>query len=156
MADTRYYFEDFDVGRAFALGPRDVSAAEIIAFARKFDPQPMHLSEDEGKASILGGLSASGWHTSGMMMRMLTDSFLLQSASQGSPGVDFMEWRNPVLAGDRLSGKSTVLDARPLRSRPGLGVVRFRHELFNQKGAPVCVSENAILMGMRVKAENAA
>jgi acyl dehydratase len=156
MAQKTYFYEDFTPGREFALGPRHVTAEEIIAFAREFDPQPMHLTEEAGKQSILGGLSASGWHTSGMMMRMLTDSFLLQSTSQGSPGIDFMEWRNPVLAGDTLSGRTIVLEARPLRSRPGIGVVRFRHEIVNQNGAPVCVGENAIMMGMRDLAESAA
>lgn len=156
MAEKRYSYEDFTVGRSFPLGPRSVSAEEIIDFAREFDPQPMHLSKEQGEASILGGLSASGWHTSGMMMRMLTDSFLLDSTSQGSPGIDFLEWRHPVLAGDTLSGKTTVVEARPLRSRPGIGVVRFRHEIVNQKGQPVCTGENAIMMGMRGAAENAA
>ena len=156
MAEKRYSYEDFTVGRAFSLGPRHVTAEEIIDFAREFDPQPMHLSEEEGKASILGGLSASGWHTSGMMMRMLTDSFLLDSTSQGSPGIDWMEWRNPVLAGDTLSGHTTVLEARPLKSRPGIGLIRFRHEILNQSGAPVCVGENVIMMGMRNPVETAA
>lgn len=156
MAEKRYCYEDFTVGRSFALGPRHVTAEEIIDFAREFDPQPMHLSEEDGRASILGGLSASGWHTSGMMMRMLTDSFLLDSSSQGSPGIDFLEWRNPVLAGDTLSGKTTVVEARPLKSRPGIGLVRFRHEIVNQKGEPVCTGENAIMMGMRTARENAA
>ena len=156
MAAKRYFYEDFTVGREFPLGPRHVTAEEIIDFAREFDPQPMHLSEEEGKASILGGLSASGWHTSGMMMRMLTDSFLLESTSQGSPGIDFMEWRNPVLAGDTLSGHTRVLEARTLKSRPGIGLVRFRHEILNQNGSPVCVGENVIMMGMRNLAESAA
>ncbi len=156
MAEKTYAFEDFTAGRSFALGPKHVTAEEIIAFAREFDPQPMHLSEEAGKASILGGLSASGWHTSGMMMRMLTDAFLLESTSQGSPGIDFLEWRNPVLAGDTLSGTTTVVEARPLRSRPGIGVVRFRHEIVNQKGEPVCTGENAIMMGMRTLTESAA
>lgn len=156
MAQKRFHYEDFTPGREFALGPIHVSAEDIIAFAREFDPQPMHLSEEDGKASVLGGLSASGWHTSSLMMRMLADAFLLESTSQGAPGIDFLEWRNPVLASDTLSGRTVVVEARPLRSRPGIGLVRFRHEIANQKGAAVCVGENAIMMGMRDIGETAA
>ena len=89
-----------------------VKAEDIIAFAGEFDPQPMHLSEEGGKASILGGLSASGWHTCAMFMRMLCDAFLLDSTSQGSPGIDHVKWKKPVLAGDRLTGTLTVLAKR--------------------------------------------
>lgn len=138
------------------LGPKHVEASEVVEFAREFDAQPMHLSEEGGKASILGGLSASGWHTCAMMMRMMTDSFILDSSSQGAPGIDFLEWRKPVLAGDTLSGKSIVLDARPLRSRPGIGMVRFRNEIYNQKGILVLAGEHAIMMAMREHTEASA
>jgi len=141
-------FEDFQMGRRFALGPRLITAAEIIEFAREFDPQPMHLDEAAGRASILGGLAASGWHTSALFMRMMAESFLVNSFSQGAPGVDFMEWRKPVLAGDTLSGHSTVLEARALRSRSGIGMVKFRHEVQNQKDEVVCLSENSIMFVM--------
>lgn len=152
----KFCYEDFNPGREFALGPKPVVAAEVIEFAKEFDAQPMHLSEEGGKASILGGLSASGWHTCAMMMRMMADSYILESSSQGAPGIDFLEWRKPVLAGDTLSGKSVVLETRPLRSRPGIGVVRFRNELYNQKGELVLAGENAIMMGMRESTEASA
>jgi acyl dehydratase len=84
-----------------------------------------------------------------MFMRMMADSFVLNSLCEGAPGVDFMEWRKPVLAGDTLSGHSTVLEARPMRSRPGLGIVKFRHEVENQRGELVCLSENSVIFGMR-------
>ena len=81
----------------------------------------MHLDEAAGRASILGGLSASGWHTCAMFMRLLCDGFLLDSTSQGSPGIDYAKWKKPVLAGDTLTGKSTVLSqARISKSRPGI------------------------------------
>lgn len=149
MSDPKLAFEDFQPGRRFPLGPKTVTAAEIIEFAKEFDPQPMHVDESAGRASILGGLAASGWHTSAIFMRMMAESFLLRSNSQGAPGVDFMEWRKPVLAGDTISGYSTVLDARPLRSRPGIGMVKFRHEVENQKGELVCVAENSIMFVLR-------
>jgi acyl dehydratase len=149
LTDQKLTFEDFELGRTFALGPKTVTAAEIIEFAREFDPQPMHLDEAAGRASILGGLAASGWHTSAMFMRMMTDSFILNSLSQGAPGIDVMEWRKPVLAGDTLAGHSTVTEARALKSRPGVGIVKFRHELANQRGDLVCASEGSIMFAMR-------
>lgn len=153
---SRLYFEDFEPGREFALGPTTVEAAEIVEFATEFDPQPMHLSEEAGKASILGGLSASGWHTSCLMMRMLIDAYLLSSASEGAPGIDMMEWKKPVLAGDTLAGRSTVTAARMLRSRPSIGIASFRHELHNQRGETVLVSENSIMFRRRTTGGDAA
>lgn len=148
-----YAFEDFAVGQSFPLATRQVTADEIVAFASEFDPQPMHLSEEAGRASILGGLSASGWHTASLFMRMMFDGWLSRTTSEGSPGIDLMEWKKPVLAGDRLSGRSTVLDARPLRSRPGIGLVRFLHEVENQRGEVVMRGENPIMMRMRNSGE---
>ncbi|MCR9135801.1 MAG: MaoC family dehydratase [Alphaproteobacteria bacterium] len=145
----KYAYEDFTPGTRFELGPHTISAEEIIDFAAEFDAQPMHLEETAGKASLLGGLAASGWQTSAILMRMICDAFLLETASQGSPGVDFAQWRSPVLAGDRLHGNCEVLAARPLASRPGLGLVKFRHELFNQREQLVLACENPIFVARR-------
>ncbi|NKQ75201.1 enoyl-CoA hydratase [Rhizobium sp. UPM1132] len=149
MSAEKLSFEDFRPGCRFALGPKLVIAEEIIEFAREFDPQPMHLDEAAGRASILGGLAASGWHTSSMFMRMMADSYLLNALAEGAPGIDLMEWRKPVLAGDTLLGHSTVLESRAMRSRPGIGIVKFRHEVENQRGQLVLVSENSVMLRMR-------
>lgn len=156
MTDVTYFYEDFQPGREFSYQPRPVGAKEIIAFAREFDPQDMHLSEEGGRDSILGGLAASGWHSCALMMRMLFDAVLKDSAAEGAPGIDMVEWRRPVLAGDTLSGLSRVLDRRPLKSRPGLGLVRFRHEVYNQNGELLLVLENPTIFRMRAKAEEVA
>ena len=156
MTEERYFFEDFTPGRIFSLAQKQVTAEEIVEFAAEFDPQPMHLDEAAGKASILGGLSASGWHTASMFMRMMFDGWLSRSSSEGSPGIEFMEWKKPVLAGDLLSGRSTVLESRPLRSRPGIGIVKFLHEVENQRGQVVMRGENPIMMRLREVSENAA
>ena len=148
MDVTTYTYEDFTPGRVFPLGPIAVTAADIIEFAREFDPQPMHLDENAGKDSILGGLAASGWHTSSLTMRMMIDSYILNSTCQGSPGIDVMEWKKPVLAGDTLSGRAVVVSARPLQSRPGIGVVKLRHETENQHGELVAMSENSVMFRM--------
>jgi acyl dehydratase len=146
-------YDDFVEGGSVDLGSKLVTAEEIVEFASEFDPQPMHLDEDAGKASILGGLSASGWHTCAMFMRMMCDAFLLDSTSQGAPGIDYVRWKRPVLAGDTLTGKTTVLAKRLSKSRPTLGFVTCRHELFNQKGEQVLELEHT---GMFLKREAAA
>lgn len=145
MTGKTWAYEDFVEGAALDLGTKHVSAAEIIEFASEFDAQPMHLDEAAGKASILGGLSASGWHTCAMFMRMLCDTVLLDSTSQGAPGVDHVKWKKPVLAGDTLSGKLTILGKRQSRSRPQLGLVSMRAELFNQRGENVFELENTAM-----------
>lgn len=139
------YFEDFTPGRRFDYKPLTMQADDMVAFASEFDPQPMHLDDEVGRRSILGGLSASGWHTSAIGMRMMIDAFLGHSSSQGSPGIDFMDWKKPVLAGDVLAGFSLVLDARRSKSRPGIGIVKFRSELTNQSGETVAVSQSSVL-----------
>ncbi|MBB4185336.1 MaoC family dehydratase [Sinorhizobium terangae] len=143
------YFEDFTPGRRFDYHPVAVQAPDIIAFASEFDPQPMHLDEEAGKRSILGGLSASGWHTSAIGMRMMIDAFLGNSSSQGSPGIDFMDWKKPVIAGDVLTGFSLVLGARQSKSKPDVGIVKFRNEINNQTGEAIAVSECSVLFRRR-------
>lgn len=139
-------FEDFAVGVIVPLGPYPVTREETIAFAAEFDPIPFHLDEAAAEKSMLGGLSASGWHTCAMMMRMMVDAFLGDSTSQGSPGVDFVQWLRPVRPGDTLEGTMTVLEARLSKSRPTLGVAKLRNELRNQDGHPVLTAEYILLM----------
>lgn len=122
-------FEDLTVGRTFALGPVTVTAEEIVAFAGEFDPQDFHLDGESAQAAQVGGLIASGWHTCALAMRMFCDAYLLDSTSQGAPGVGAVRWLAPVRPGDVLSGTSTVSEARLSRSRSNLGIVRFDHEV---------------------------
>jgi acyl dehydratase len=133
----RIYFEDFVPGAVTTYGPRTVTREEIIAFASEFDPQPMHLDEEAAKKTMLGGLSASGWHSCAIMMRLLYDGFLVNAASMGAPGIDEMKWLKPVRPGDALSVRLTVLAKREPKTRPELGFVQFRCELLNQQGEVV-------------------
>ena len=142
MSGKTWAYEDFEVGSTIPIGEKHVTAQEIIEFASEFDYQPMHLDEEAGKASILGGLAASGWHTCCIFMKMMCDGFLLDSTSQGSPGVDYVRWKKPVLAGDTLTGASTVTARRVSASRPGLGFVTVQHELVNQRGEVVLELQN--------------
>ena len=145
MRTKKWAFEDFVPGSSIELGERHVTGEEIVEFAAEFDSQPMHLEEQAGKASILGGLSASGWHTCAMMMRMMCDTFLLDSTSQGAPGVDYVRWKKPVLAGDTLRGTVTVLEKRLSASRPGLGLVTVRYDLVNQRDEKVLEMKNTAM-----------
>lgn len=149
MTDKTWAYEDFEVGRIIEFGPRTIDAGEMIEFASEFDPEPMHLDEDAGKASILGGLAASGLFTAAVFMRMMCDAYLLDSTSQGAPGVESLNFRKPLLAGDTLSGRTTVLSRRVSSSRPGLGFVTVRHDLFNQRGDTVCEMTNTGMFLLR-------
>jgi acyl dehydratase len=148
-AARKWAFEDFAEGTVIDLGSKHVTSSEIVEFASEFDAQPMHLDEEAGKASILGGLAASGWHTCAIFMRMLCDACLLDSTSQGAPGIEQVKWKRPVLAGDTLAGRTTVLAARRSKSRPGIGLVTFHSELFNQKGESVFEQENVCMFARR-------
>lgn len=123
------HFEDFAAGQVHALGPHHVTAEAIIAFAKEFDPQPFHLDEKAARQSILGGLAASGWHTTAMLMRLMCDACLSRSAILGSSGMDEIKWLAPVLAGDVLTGTFTITGTRASSSRPGIGIVTFTSTL---------------------------
>lgn len=110
---------------------------EILAFAREFDPQPFHLDEAAARRTIYGGLLASGWHTAAILMRLMWETYLKDTASMGSPGVDEVRWLKPVRPGDTLRARFTVTDARPSRSRPDRGVVTSLSEVLNQHGEVV-------------------
>jgi acyl dehydratase len=131
------WLEDFEVGDKATFGLTRVSAEDIKAFARQFDPQPFHLDEEAGKATPFGGLVASGWHTAALCMRMMVDQMGQKSGSIGSPGVDELRWLKPVRPGDELSVRSEVLEVAPSRSKPDRGVLRVRYEVVNQSGESV-------------------
>lgn len=119
-------FEDLPAGRIIPLGEVIVDRDDMVDFAKKFDPQPFHLDEEAGRSSILGGLSASGWYTASLWMRRWVDVVLSDSTSQGSPGVKELTWLAPVFAGDRLTFRCEVLNARLSKSRPNLGLVEMQ------------------------------
>jgi acyl dehydratase len=137
LREPRFFWEDFPTGLVREFGGLQVSREAVIAFAREFDPQPFHLDETAAEASLFGRVAASGWHTCAMTMRMMCDAYLLDSASLGSPGLDHLRWLAPVFPGDTLSGRLTVLEARPMASRPGVGLVRSAWEVMNQTGVTV-------------------
>ena len=133
MSDLLHY-EDFAVGETFDLGTYEVTAQEIKAFAREFDPQFFHLDDERAKSSVLGGLSASGWHSCGILMRLMVDGYLWRTAGMGSPGVEEVKWLRPIYAGETLRGCMTVLSKRQSKSRPEMGLVTMRWEAQSAQG----------------------
>jgi acyl dehydratase len=130
----KYYWEDFYSGQVREIGGYSLSEEEIIEFAKKYDPQPFHTDIEAAKHTFFGGLIASGWQTASLCMRMLCDLYLLEAASLGSPGVDELRWVKPVRPGDTLRLQTTVLETRASKSRPDMGTVRHRSEVYNQHG----------------------
>jgi acyl dehydratase len=114
-----------------------VTHDEIVTFALQFDPQPFHTDDEAARRTFYGGLLASGWHTTAILMRLLWETFLKDAASLGSPGVDEVRWIKPVRPGDTLRARFTVTEARPSQSRPDRGIVRSFSEVFNQHGEVV-------------------
>ena len=145
----QWYFEDFVPGKVIELGSRTVSEDEIIAYATQFDPQPFHIDKVAAEDSIFGGVIASGWHTCGMIMRLVVDGFLNDSSSMGSPGVDEVRWILPVRPGDSLSVTAETLDSRPSTSKLDRGVVFTMWRATNQDGNLVCTIKGMGMFGRR-------
>ncbi len=141
MSQIKYYWEDMAAGSVRDLGTVTISAQEIKDFARQFDPQPFHLDEAAAQHSIFGALCASGWHTCALAMKLTVENFLLEAASMGSPGLESLRWLKPVYPGDTLRLEQSVVESRALRSRPDIGLVRSRWEMFNQNGDKVMQME---------------
>jgi len=131
------YWDDIKAGDVVELGSRTMEKERMLSFAREFDPQPFHADESAAKASIWGGLIASGWHTGSVLMRLFYEGFLKDTASLGSPGIDELRWLKPVRPGDTLSARLTVTEAAPSRSKPDRGIIRSVMELRNQHGEVV-------------------
>lgn len=145
----RYYFEDFTIGRVFDSGTRQLSEQDILGFAREYDPQYFHTDPEAAKQSIFGGLIASGWQTVGVCMRLMCDSYLLESSSMGSPGVDAVRWVKPVYPGDTLRMRATVIAAKPSSSKPDRGMATMRCNIYNQKDELVMHMQGVQMMGRR-------
>ena len=127
-------FAEFTVGRLIVLGPVSLTEAQMLAFARQWDPQWFHTDPARAEQDRWGGLIASGWQTCALAMKLGVDNVLTGSESFGSPGLDYVKWLAPVRAGDALTLTITVQNARRSQSRADLGIVKWRWELRNQRG----------------------
>ncbi len=143
------YWEDIEIGHTYALGSVTLNEAEIVAFAREFDPQPFHIDRAAAEASMFGGIIASGWHTCSAMMRLLADNFLHPETSLGSPGIDEVRWPKPVRAGDTISASLTATAKRASASKPFMGLVFYDWTGVNQRSEVVATMKGTNLIRRR-------
>jgi len=144
------WFEDVEVGRETAFGSYEVTREEVIDFARKYDPQPFHLSDEAAAKTHFGRLAASGWHTCAMTMAVIARHVVAEEqAGLGSPGIDELRWLKPVYPGDTLHVRGKVIDKRESRSRPDIGSFRTQTTVTNQDGVPVMSFTSIVLMRRR-------
>jgi acyl dehydratase len=149
------YFEDIAIDRVALLGNTRVTTEEIKAYARAFDPQPLHLDEEAAKHTMIGRLCASGWHSCAILMRLMCDGFLLDASSLGSPGMEEVKFLKPVFPDEQLSGRWTCLSKRVLKSRPEVGSCRMIFELLNAKGEVALSWDTTQFMKLRNAATQA-
>jgi acyl dehydratase len=145
------YFEDFPLGEVVEYGRVDVSVDEIIAFAREFDPQPFH-TDKEAAAAATGGLIASGWHTSALLLRMNCEAFLMRAGILEEAGVEEVRWQQPVRPGDRLHVRRQTLACRSREGRTRAGEVEFLYEVVNQNGVAAMTQRSVLLLKQRPQA----
>ncbi|WP_449233897.1 MaoC family dehydratase [Azospirillum doebereinerae] len=131
------YFEDLAVGDRFTGGPLTVTEEEIVGFASRFDPQPFHVDAEAAKATLFGGLAASGWHTTALTMRMIVGSDADLAGGYVGMGVDSVAWPKPTRPGDTLRIEGEIEEARLSSKRPDRGIIRVRIVTLNQKGETV-------------------
>ncbi len=131
MNIVKSYWEDFRVGERVLMGSVKVTKEDIVRFAVEYDPQLFHIDEKAGESSIFGGLIASGWHTCSLVMKMMCDSYLLDSASMGSPGMEHIKWVKPVRPNDVLTAFRTTIETKSSQSKPDRGFVKTLFEVFN-------------------------
>ncbi len=144
------YFEDLVVGAETTFGHYDVTREEVLDFARKYDPQPFHLSDEEAAKTHFGRLAASGWHTTAMTMAVIVKAITKdEQAGLGSPGVDELRWLKPVYPGDTLTVSGKILDKTPSRSKPDIGSFRTETLVINQHDEPVMRFTSIVLMRRR-------
>lgn len=146
------YFEDFKVGDRRRFGRYEVTRDEVLDFARRWDPQPFHLSDEGAASTHFGSLSASGWHTAAMTMAMIVaeqGKDQDEGGSLGAVGIDNLRWLKPVKPGDVLTVETEVTEIRPSASRPEMGSVRNRTTVFDQHGEPVMRFEPIVLYRRR-------
>jgi acyl dehydratase len=133
----RRCFEDLAVGEVIPLGRTTLTRQMILDYAAEFDPLPFHLDEAAARASLLGGLAASGWQTAALSQRMLDEAFLNSVSTRGMLVLADLKWKRPVMAGDTISGQARIIDLRPSAQSPGAGIVTIGVDIRNQKGQAV-------------------
>src|SRR3954467_8750737 len=153
MRPLMIYFEDLEVGAERAFGTYDVTREEVLAFARRYDPQPFHLSDEAAAKTHFGRLAASGWHTTAMTMAGIARHVVEhEQAGLGSPGIDELRWLKPVYPGDTLHVRGKILEKTPSRSKPRMGSFRTQTTVTNQNGETVMTFISIVLIRRRPEA----
>jgi len=150
---SELYLDDLHVGDRFGSDTIEVTEKSIIAFAREFDPQQFHLDASAAEQSIFKGLSASGWHTAAMSMRLFITGELKIAGGSIGLGVDELRWPQPVRPGDVLRLETEILDVRASRSKPDRGIIRIRNVTTNQRGEIVQTFMAFVMVRRRPPAE---
>ncbi|QNM82865.1 MaoC family dehydratase [Sphingomonas sabuli] len=144
------YFEDLEVGAESYFGSYAVTREEVVDFARKYDPQPFHLSDEAAAKTHFGRLSASGWHTCAMVMAVIARKVVdEEQAGLGSPGIDELRWLKPVYPGDTLHVRGEIVEKTPSGSKPEIGSFRTRTTVTNQDDVPVMTMVSIVLIRRR-------
>jgi acyl dehydratase len=147
------YLDDLELGAETTFGSYEVTREEVLDFARKYDPQPFHLSDEAAAKTHFGRLAASGWHTCAMVMAVIARHVVKEEqAGLGSPGIDELRWLKPVYPGDTLHVSSRIVEIRPSRSKPDIGSFRSATTVTNQDGVPVLTFTSIVLMRRRPQA----
>ena len=150
MRLSMIYFEELEIGAETEFGTYNVTREEVLEFARKYDPQPFHLSDEEAAKTHFGRLSASGWHTAAMTMAVIARRVVGEKqAGLGSPGIDELRWKKPVYPGDTLHVRGRILEKTPSRSRPEMGSFRTETIVTNQVGEIVMTFISIVLIRRR-------
>jgi len=150
MIQKMLYYEDIETGTIQKYGSYEVTREEVMEFATKYDPQSFHLDDEAAAKTHFGRLSASGWHTASMAMRMMVDNMSAhKQAGLGSPGVDELRWIKPVYPGDTLRCESETLSKRQSKSRPEMGILMGRVTVFNQHDEKVMTMDSTGLIRVR-------
>ena len=150
MRHRMIYFEDLEVGAETYFGSYEVTREEVLEFARKYDVQPFHLSDEEAAKTHFGRLAASGWHTAAMTMAVISRYVVEHAqAGLGSPGIDELRWTRPVYPGDTLHVNGRIVEVRPSRSKPEMGSFRTQTTVTNQDGDRVMSFTSIVLIRRR-------
>ena len=153
MRRAMIYFEDLEIGAETEFGTYEVTREEVLEFAKKYDPQPFHLSDEAAAKTHFGRIAASGWHTAAMTMAVIARHVVKhEQAGLGSPGIDDLRWKKPVYPGDTLTVRGEILEKTPSRSKPEIGSFRTRTTVTNQDGDTVMTFVSIVLIRRRPEA----
>jgi acyl dehydratase len=156
MRRSMIYFEDLEVGAETDFGSYEVTREEVLEFARKYDPQPFHLSDEAASKTHFGRIAASGWHTAAMTMAVIARHVVKhEQAGLGSPGIDELRWKKPVYPGDTLHVRGKILEKTPSRSRPEMGSFRTHTTVTNQDDVPVMSFTSIVLIRRKPASDTA-